>query len=157
MEHLCSQEPGCAVPNGREWAWGGVPVVVPDTGSAAGGAVRADPEHSRRGTWLRLGKCAGRPSFQCPLYQLTFAFRRCVVQETVVLLGTNFGPSTEADNRLSVTFTHAQPDGSSLTFVGVNCYVAISHVNITCTIFTCTILKCCQRAAGRWDSPCCVR
>jgi hypothetical protein len=55
------------------------------------------------------------------------------LQDTVVLLGTNFGPSTEADNRLSVTFTHAQPDESSLTFVGVNCAVTASHVNITCT------------------------
>ena len=51
----------------------------------------------------------------------------------MVLIATNFGPSTEADNRLIVTFTHAQPDGSSLTFVGVNCFVAVSHVNITCT------------------------
>ena len=57
----------------------------------------------------------------------------CAVQDTVVILGTNFGPSIEPDNRLSVTFTHAQPDSSSLMFIGINCYVAVSHVNITCT------------------------
>jgi hypothetical protein len=54
-------------------------------------------------------------------------------QDTVVLTGTNFGPSTEADNLLHVSFTHAAPDALSLTFVGIRCAVTTSHVNITCT------------------------
>jgi hypothetical protein len=54
-------------------------------------------------------------------------------QDTVVLTGTNFGPSTEADNRLYVTFTHTAPDASTLTFIGVRCAVTTSHVNVTCT------------------------
>ena len=49
------------------------------------------------------------------------------------MTGTNFGPSTEADNRLYVTFTHTAPDASTLTFIGVHCAVTTSHVNVTCT------------------------
>jgi hypothetical protein len=49
-----------------------------------------------------------------------------------VLTGTNFGPSTESDNKLHVSFTHAEPDGLSLTFIGVRCVVTTPHVNITC-------------------------
>ncbi len=50
----------------------------------------------------------------------------------VYLSGSNFGPTTEADNQLAVTFTHASPKPNSIRFDAVDCYVLTSHVNISC-------------------------
>ena len=86
------------------------------------GGVSASPAHTR---------CACRGDSRVFLDGIMSVFP--CLQDTVVLTGTNFGPSTEADNQLRVSFTHAVPDALSLTFIGIRCAVTASHVNITCT------------------------
>ena len=54
-------------------------------------------------------------------------------QDTVNISGADFGPSTEPDNRLVVTFTHAVPKPNSLVFTATGCRVTVNHVSITCT------------------------
>jgi hypothetical protein len=76
-----------------------------------------------------------RSSFALPVKLLAAVCALCPlpVQEAVFIAGTDFGPASEVDNLLSVTFTHATPKPDSLVYVATSCAVNVSHVGILCT------------------------